>query len=84
MAKELDGDNTLKDFEAGFREVEKRVQTLAGENQTLRKRMEELEQELSRLRQQAGDLEAIRGMRLQVREKIERVLKTLEATGEKR
>lgn len=72
----------MKDLESGFNEVEKRVSALMKDNAGLRKRIAELEQELSLARSEAGELRDFRGKQLRVREKIEKVLRQLEALGE--
>ena len=73
----------MKDLEAGFAKVEKRVKTLIADNAVLRKRLAELEQELAQARQESEELENFHGKRLHIREKIERILHSLEAAGEK-
>jgi cell division septum initiation protein DivIVA len=79
----LFGGTELKDLEAGFVEVEKRVKTLLKDNADQRKRIARLEQELVRLKSASEDLESFRGKRLHIREKIEKVLQSLEAAGGK-
>lgn len=72
----------MKDVEAGFAEVEKRVKKLHADNAALRKRVAELEDELAQARLESDEIENYRGKRLHVREKIEKVLRSLEALGE--
>ena len=74
----------MKDLENKFGEVEKRVKALVSENRDLAKRVSELEQELSRARRESQELENFHGKKMHIREKIERVLQALEATGEKK
>jgi cell division septum initiation protein DivIVA len=74
----------VKDLENKFGEVEKRVKALVSENRDLAKRVSELEQELSRARRESQELENFHGKKMHIREKIERVLQALEATGEKK
>ena len=74
----------MKDLENKFVEVEKRVKSLVSENRDLAKRVSELEQELSRARRESQELENFHGKKMHIREKIERVLQALEATGEKK
>ncbi len=70
-----------KNIEEQFAEVEKRVRTLVSENSALSSRVRELEEELGRLRSESQDLQHLRGRRMHVREKIERVLAALEEAG---
>lgn len=72
----------MKDLEAGFNELEKRVSALLKDNAGLRKRIAELEQELSLARSEAGEVRNFRGKQLHIKEKIEKVLRQLEALGE--
>jgi cell division septum initiation protein DivIVA len=74
----------VKDLESKFGEVEKRVKALVSENRDLAKRVSELEQELSRARRESQELENFHGKKMHIREKIERVLQSLEASGEKK
>ncbi len=74
----------MKDLEDKFREVERRVEALVAENADLRKRVSGLERELDEARRGSGELENLRGKKIHIREKIERVLNALEAVGEKK
>lgn len=74
----------MKDLEDKFGEVEKRVKSLVSENRELAKRVSELEQELSQARRESQELENFHGKKMHIREKLERVLQALEATGEKK
>jgi predicted nucleic acid-binding Zn-ribbon protein len=74
----------VKDLEDKFVEVEKRVQALVSENADLRKRVSGLERELAGARRESRELENFHGKRMHIREKIERILHTLEAAGEKK
>ncbi len=67
-----------KNIEEQFAEVEKRVRALVSENFALSRRVQEMEEELGRLRSESQDLQHLRGRRMHVREKIERVLAALE------
>jgi chromosome segregation ATPase len=71
----------MKDIAAKFTEVERRVRSLVDENHSLRGRLRELEQQLADARRDARDLERSQGKAAQVREKLERVLRSLEALG---
>lgn len=73
----------MKDLEARFAEVEKRVKTLVADNTRLRKRVSELERELKEARLQSEELRHFHGKKLHIREKIEKVLQSLETMGEK-
>ena len=74
----------MKDIETRFAEVEKRVAALVDVNKDLKKRIRELEQELARARQESQEFENFHGKRIHIREKIERILHTLEAAGDKK
>ncbi len=73
----------MKDLESRFAEVEKRVRTLVSDNAALRKRITELEAELADARKGSGELENFHGKKMRVREKIENILRSLDAIGEK-
>jgi hypothetical protein len=73
----------LKDIEAKFAEVEKRVQDLVSENKGLAGRVRELEQELAQARREALELQNFHGKRMHIKEKIERILQSMEAVKEK-
>ena len=73
----------MKDLDKKFKEVEKRVEALVTENRALRSRVHELDQELAEARLGARNTEHFHGKQLQIREKIERVLKTLDVLGGK-
>ena len=71
----------MKNLDARFAEVERRVKALLAENHALRGRVTELEDELERTRRSAREYENIHGKRLRIREKVERMLKDLEAVS---
>ena len=73
----------MKDIEAKFSEIEKRVRGLVSENADLRKRVSQLEQELALVRREALNMEHFHGKKLHIREKIERILNSLENAGAK-
>ncbi len=77
------GWDELKDLEARFAEVEERVRALVSGNKDLKKRVRELEDELARARHRLQELEHFHGKKMHVKEKIERILKALEALGAK-
>jgi predicted nucleic acid-binding Zn-ribbon protein len=72
-----------KDIEAKFSQVEKRVQALVSENKGLTGRVRELEQELAQARREAQELQNFHGKRMHIKEKIERILQSMEAVREK-
>ncbi len=61
--------------------IERRVRTLLAENGALAGRVAELEQQLAEARERAGDLDDYRTRRTQIRERLEGILRTLEAAG---
>lgn len=73
----------MKDLTERFSEIEKRVRALASDNAGLRKRVAELERDLEQARAEASEFQNLQGKRLHIREKIEKVLRSLEAIGEK-
>jgi len=68
----------LKDLEARFAEVENRVRSLMQENHDLTRRVSELERELARARREAQEMEHYHGKRMHIRDKVERILSSLE------
>ena len=78
----MQDDNRVKDIEAAFATVESRVQAMATENRELKERLRVLEEELARARHSARDLEHLHSRRLHIREKVERVLQSLDALKE--
>lgn len=73
--------DAVTDIEAKFAEIEKRVKALLSENAGLAKRLRELEADLAQARQEARDLQNFRSKKIHVQEKVERILKALEAAG---
>jgi chromosome segregation ATPase len=73
----------LNDLEGQFAEIENRVRALVAEDRALRMRINELEQELALVRRETRNVEHVHGKHLHVREKIERVLQSLETLGTK-
>ena len=73
----------MKELEERFTEVEKRVKALLNENRTLKGRIRELDQELVETRRDAQKFNNLYGKQLHIREKIERVLHSLESMGMK-
>lgn len=75
----MQDDDAVKRIEAAFASVEQRVQALVNENRGLKKRVRELEKELAQARRSSQDLEHLHSRRMHIREKVERVLQSLEA-----
>lgn len=76
-------DDDLKDLEDRFAEIEKRVRTLVTENKSFRGRIKELEHELAQARREAQDRELFNGKKLHIKEKVERILQSLETVNHK-
>jgi chromosome segregation ATPase len=77
------GKDALKNIEEKFTEVEKRVRAIVSENKGLTGRVRELEQELAQARREAQELQNFHGKRMHIKEKIERILQSMEAVKEK-
>lgn len=79
------GGGNVNDLVARFAEVEKRVRALVVENGRLRDRVRELEDGLGRASEGAREAENLRARKYQVRDRLKRLLRVLEAveTGEK-
>ena len=75
----MQDDDAVKRLEADFAIVEQRVQALVAENRGLKKRVRELEGEIAEARRSSQDLEHLQSRRMHIREKVERVLLSLEA-----
>ena len=74
----------MKDLETKFAEVEKRIGALVAENKVLMGRVRELEHELTHARREAQELQNLHGKKMHIREKVERILHSLEtAEGSK-
>jgi len=69
----------VKDLETKFAEVEKRIGALVAENKVLMGRVRELEHELTHARREAQELQNLHGKKMHIREKVERILHSLEA-----
>jgi len=68
----------VKELGSRFAEVERRVRALVAENQGLRARVRELEDERGRLGEAARDSDALRANKSQVQERLKRLLRLLE------
>ena len=73
------GGGNVKDLAARFAEVEKRVRALAAENGHLRERVLKLEEELGRASEGAREAGDLRARKEQVRDRLKRLLRVLEA-----
>ncbi len=69
----------MNDLVARFAEVEKRVRALAAENHRLYDRVRELEVDLGRASEGAREAETLRDRKEQVRDRLKRLLRVLEA-----
>ncbi len=68
--------------EEAFSEIEKRVALLLAQNARLKNRIDDLDKELLRIRNDAQQVEHLYGEKLHIKKKIERILQSLEdATG---
>jgi multidrug resistance efflux pump len=83
MRSRKDGEGAVGDLEARFAEVEKRVRLLVTENKTLSARVRELEQNLAQARRETEQHEHFEENKLHIREKIERILQSLETANVK-
>jgi len=68
----------VKELASRFAEVERRVRALVAENQGLRARVHELEDERGRLGEAARDSDALRANKSQVQDRLKRLLRLLE------
>lgn len=68
----------MKNLEARFAEVERRVKALVAENRALHGRIRELEGELAQAQRAVREQENEHGKKLRIREKVEGMLKELE------
>lgn len=73
----------MNDLVARFAEVETRVRALAAENHKLRDRVRELEEDLGRASEGAREAETLRARKEQVRDRLKRLLRVLEAVETK-
>jgi cell division septum initiation protein DivIVA len=69
----------VKNLEEKFTEIERRVKALVDENRSHKKRVRELEKELSQTRHAAQRSVKIHDKQLHLRERVEKILKDLEA-----
>lgn len=69
----------VKELGSRFAEVERRVRALVVENQELRARVRELEDERGKLGEAARDSDVLRAKRSQVQDRLKRLLRLLES-----
>ena len=69
----------MKNLEEKFAEIERRVKALVAENRSHKKRVKELEKELNLTRHDAKKSAQFHDQQLHLRERIEKILKDLEA-----
>ena len=73
----------MKHHEDIFAEIEKRVRMLVLQNKDFKNRIKELEQEIIQGRRKEKLVEHLHGKKLLVKEKIDRLLQSLENTMKK-
>jgi predicted nucleic acid-binding Zn-ribbon protein len=71
----------VMDLKDKFVEIERRVKALVTENAGLEKRVAVLEKELADARRSSQEIEDLKGSKAHIREKIENILRQLEAVG---
>jgi hypothetical protein len=69
----------VKNLEEKFAEIERRVQVLVAENRSHKKRVKELEKELNLTRHDAKKSAQVHDKQLHLRQRVEKILKDLEA-----
>lgn len=79
----MQNDDAAAKIKNSFATVEQRVKALVDENRALKASLRELEDELAGARRAVQDLEHLQGRRMHIREKVERVLQSLETLKER-
>jgi predicted RNase H-like nuclease (RuvC/YqgF family) len=74
----------MNDLEERFAEIERRVRPLVAENRSHKKRIRELEKELDQARCDVQKSSQFNDKQLHLRERIEKVLRALEAVDVKK
>ena len=69
----------MNKLEEQFQEIERRVQSLVAERRILTLRVRELEEELVQARQAGQELQSFQGRKVQIRQRLEHLLQTLES-----
>jgi len=73
----------VKDLDDRFAEIDKRVKLLVTQNKDLKSRIKELDLKLMQVQREAQQVEHFHGGKMHIKEKIERILHTLETTKAK-
>lgn len=74
----------MSDLAEKFAEIERRIKKLVDESHAHKKRVRELEKELGQTRHVAQKSVKVHDKQVQLRERIEKILKNLEAVGVKK
>ena len=74
----------MSDLAEKFAEIERRIKKLVDENHTYKKRTRELEKELTQTRSAAQKSGKIHDKQVHIKERIEKILKGLEAVEVKK
>ena len=74
----------MSDLADKFSEIERRIKKLVDENRSHKKRVRELEKELNQTRHVAQKSVKVQDRQLQLRERVEKILKDLEAVEVKK
>lgn len=74
----------MSDLSEKFAEIERRIKKLADENRTHKKRVRELEKELNQSRQDTKKSTQLHDKQLNLRTRVEKILKDLEAVEDKK
>ncbi len=77
-------EDDMSDLADKFAEIEKRIKTLVEENRSHKKRVRELEKELSQTRNFAQKSVKVHDKQVHLRERIEKILKDLEGVENKK
>jgi F0F1-type ATP synthase beta subunit len=80
---QIQGDDDMKNLADKFAEIERRIKKLVDENKTYKKRAREMEKELGQTRNVAQKSAKSRDQQVQLKERIEKILKDLEAVETK-
>jgi chaperonin cofactor prefoldin len=83
MKSHTDKDGRVRDLEKRFSLVEERFHSLVDQNKGLKARVAVLEAELARARSESQELEQLSGTKRELRERVENVLRSLDALSPK-
>ena len=78
-----DRESGVKKLQEQFTKIEQRVRALAAENIELKRQLQEVEQEMRKAQQEVRELQTFHNKKVPIREKLERVLRSLEALDTK-